>query len=115
MLRREFLGSVVATTLSSNVSNSASTIGVVDGSTFPTGSSGNPFVIVVSRGTPNEEKVLISSRTANLLTVQQRGYDGTVASNHTAPSSVDHVLDALTIQDMNRSTYDNEINIWMAV
>ena len=115
MLRREFLGSVVATTLSSNVSNSASTIGVVDGSTFPTGSSGNPFVIVVSRGTPNEEKVLISSRAANLLTVQQRGYDGTVASNHTAPSSVDHVLDALTIQDMNRSTYDNEINIWMAV
>lgn len=115
MLRREFLGSVVATTLSSNVGIFDSTITVVDGSTFPTGASGNPFVIVISRGTPIEEKMLISSRTGNVLTVKQRGYDGTVASSHTIPTSVDHVLDALTIQDMNRSTYDNEINIWMAV
>jgi len=115
MLKREFLGSVVATTLLSNVSNVASSFSVVDGSTFPTGSSGNPFVIVVSRGTAAEEKILISSRAGDSFTIQQRGYDGTTAQNHTAPSSVDHVLDALTIQDMNTTTYDNEISIWMAV
>ncbi len=115
MLRREFLGSVVATTLTANVSNVATSFSVVDGSTFPTGSSGNMFVVVLSRGTPVEEKMLISSRSTNTFNIYQRGYDGTTAQNHTAPSSVDHVLDALTIQDMNRSTYDNEISIWMAV
>lgn len=113
MLRREFSGSVVATTLSANVSNVATTVSLTDGSTFPTGSSGNPFVIVVSRGTVNEEKILISSRSTNTLNVLERGYDGTSAKTHTAPSSVDHVLDALTIQDMNTTTYDNEIMIWM--
>lgn len=115
MLRKEFLGSVVATTLSSNVSNTDISFTAVDGSTFPTGSSGNPFVVVLSRGTVNEEKILISSRTGNVFTISQRGYDGTISANHTAPSSVDHVLDALTMQNMNTTTYDNEINIWMAV
>lgn len=115
MLRREFLGSVLSTTLSANVSNSATTITVVDGSTFPTGSSGNPFVIVVSRGTASEEKVLITSRTGNSFSVSQRGYDGTVATNHTSGGVVDHVLDAMTVQAMNTVTYDNLINLWMAV
>lgn len=115
MLRREFLGSVVSTSLSANISNSASTIGVVDGSTFPNGSSGNPFVIVVSRGSANEEKMLISSRSTNTFTVMTRGYDGTIANAHSIGATVDHVLDATTIQDMNQTTYDNEINIWMAV
>jgi len=107
MLRREFLGSVVATTLSTSVGYFDTIISITDGSTFPTGSSGNPFVIVISRGTVNEEKILISSRSSNNLFVSQRGYDGTTPQSHTAPSSVDHVLDALTIQDMNRSTYDS--------
>lgn len=115
MLRREFLGSVVATTLASNVSNVATTISVVDGSTFPTGSSGNPFVVVLSRGTASEEKILISSRTSNTLSVSQRAYDGTTAKNHISGAAVDHVLDAMTVQAMNTTTYDNLINFWMAV
>lgn len=115
MLRREFLGSVVKSSLSSNVSPSSSTIDVADGSTFPTGSTGNPFVIVVGRGLYTEEKVLVSSRTANTFTVLSRGYDGTIANTHNVGAVVDHVLDATTIQDMNTTTYDNEINIWMAV
>lgn len=116
MLRREFSGNVVNTTLSANItSNSSNTFTVVDGSTFPAGSSGNPFVVVVSRGNTNEEKMLIESRTGNTLNVLSRGYDGTIANTHTVGAAVDHVLDATTIQDMNTTTYDNEINIWMAV
>lgn len=115
MQRREFLGSVLSTTLSANISNSASSISAVDASTFPDGASGKPFVIVISRGAANEEKILISSRASNTFTVMTRGYDGTIANAHTVGAVIDHVLDATTIQDMNNTTYDNEINIWMAV
>lgn len=111
MLRREFSGSVVRTTLSANISNSAMSIPVTDGSTFPGGV--NPFVIVFNRGLPIEEKVLISSRSGNTLSVSSRAYDGTGANAHVSGSFVDHVLDATTLQDMNTTTYDNEILIAM--
>ena len=113
MLRREFSGAVLRTSLSANISNSASSITVVDGSTYPNGN--NPFVIVIDRGISSEEKVLISSRASNVLTVEERGYDGTTASAHTSGSFIDHVLDAAVIQDMNTTTYDNEILVWMGV
>lgn len=114
MLRREFSGAVIRTFLAANANSSATTITLVDGSTFPTGSS-NPFVVVIDRAGVNEEKVLVGSRSANTLTVLQRGYDGTIAQSHLSGIEVDHVLDASTLQDMNNTTYDNEINIWMAV
>ena len=113
MLRREFSGAVLRTNLSANISNSASSIVVVDGSTYPVGN--NPFVIIIDRGNTAEEKILISSRTSNTFTVSERGYDGTVANAHIAGSFVDHVLDAAVIQDMNTTTYDNEVLVWMGV
>jgi len=113
MLRREFSGAVLTTTLSANISNSASSISVADGSTFPSGT--NPFVIVIDRGSSSEEKILISSRSSNTFTVDTRGYDGTTAVAHTSGSFVDHVLDASVIQDMNTTTYDNEVLVWMGV
>lgn len=115
MLRREFSGAVVATTLAANITNGSTTITALDASTFPTGDSGNPFVIIIDRGANNEEKILVTSRSSNSFSVSQRGYDGTTANSHTAGASIDHVLDATTVQDMNTTTYDNEINIWMAV
>ena len=113
MLRREFSGAVLRTTLSANISNSSSSISVVDGSTYPSGN--NPFVIVIDRGNSSEEKVLIASRASNTLTVAERGYDGTAANAHVSGAYVDHVLDAAVIQDMNTTTYDNEILVWMGV
>ena len=113
MLRREFSGAVLRTTLSANISNSVTSIAVVDGSTYPTGV--NPFVIVVDRGTGSEEKMLIASRSTNTFTVDTRGYDGSLAVAHTAGSFVDHVLDAAAVQDMNTTTYDNEVLVWMGV
>ncbi len=113
MLRREFNGSVLQTALASSLSNSATSFTVVDGSTYPNGN--NPFVVVIDRGINTEEKILISSRATNVFTVSQRGYDGTTAVAHSAGSFVDHVLDAATIQDMNTTTYDNEVLVWMGV
>lgn len=112
MLRREFAGGVLKTQLTANISNSAPSFIVVDGTTFPSGST-NPFVIVIGRGTVTEEKILCSSRAANTFTVSSRGYDSTTAVAHTAGEIVDHVLDATTIQDMNTVTNDTSIIAWM--
>lgn len=113
MERREILGNVVFTSTNAVFSNSAMSVTAVDASTFPDGSSGNPFVIIVDRGTPLEEKILCSSRSGNTFTILQRGYDGTPVENHSNGSKIDHVLDAVVIQDMNTTTYDNEILFWM--
>jgi hypothetical protein len=112
MERREIIGSVVQTTLSNNISNSDTLIDVVNGSTFPTGNT-NPFVIVINRGFESEEKILVLSRSSNQFTVLQRGYDGVPASSHLSGARVDHVLDAHSIQDMNKTTYDNQILYWV--
>jgi hypothetical protein len=114
MLRREFSGSVLRTTISANISNTDTSIAVLDGSTYPTGSN-NPFVIVIDRGLSSEEKILITSRLANTLTVNTRGYDGSTAVAHTSGAFIDHVLDASVIQDMNETTYDNQVLMWMGV
>lgn len=113
MERREILGSVVFTLSSSAILSSDTSIPAVDASTFPDGVSGAPFVIVLNRGTPLEEKVLCSSRSGNNFSILQRGYDGTTASNHANGTKIDHVLDATAMQDMNTVTYDNEIMYWM--
>lgn len=114
MERREILGSVVATTLSANITISSSSFTVSDGSSFPDGSL-NPFVIVLDRGTADEEKILIESRSSNTFTVKTRGYDGTTAVAHLVNAEVDHVLDAVSVQSMNKTVYDNSILYWMGV
>jgi len=113
MLRQEFSGGVLRTTLSANINNSVGSFSVVDASTFPAGAL--PFVVVIDRGNSAEEKVLISSRAGNTFTVANRGYDGSAANTHISGAFVDHVLDATVIQDMNQTTYDNEVLVWMGV
>jgi hypothetical protein len=113
MERREFAGAVIAQALSANISNSSTSFSVADGSTFPSGS--NKFVVSIGRGTPNEEKILITSRSSGTFTVSSRGYDGTTAVAHTAGELVDHVLDATAVQSMNTTVFDNQILNWMGV
>jgi len=115
MERREFAGAVVETTTSGSLTSTVTSISVLDGSSFPDGSSGNPFVIVISRGQANEEKVLCSARSSNTFTVVQRGYDGPPANSHSSGSTVNHVLDATAVQDMNTTTFDNHVLSWMGV
>jgi hypothetical protein len=112
--RRDIVGAVVAQPLSANISNSSTTINLTDASTFPSGGI-NPFVIVIGRGTADEEKILISSKASNALNVALRGYDGTVATAHTAGDIVDHVLDANAVQAMNTTVFDGQILHWMGV
>lgn len=114
MERREIRGNVVAQVLSANINNTSTTFTVADGNSFPTGSLNN-FVVSIGRGSVNEEKILVSSRSGGTFTVASRGYDGTTAVSHTVGEEVDHVLDAVSVQDMNTTVYDSEIFIWMGV
>lgn len=98
--RREYSGNAAATTLTSDISNSATSIPVTDGTGFPTGT--NPFFIVIGRGTSSEEKILCSSRTGNTITVSSRGADDTSAVSHDAGAAVEHVWTAQDADDTNK-------------
>lgn len=112
MKRQEFVGNAVTTQLSEAILSTTAAIPGNDISSFPTGAD-NPFVISIGRGTENEEKILVNSRTLSAFGVAQRGYDGTTAVAHSAGETIDHVLDAEVIQDMNTVTYDTSIIAWM--
>lgn len=114
MIRREFVGNAVTTQLSEAILSTTTIIPGDDISSFPLGST-NPFVISIGRGTANEEKILVNSRTASAFGVAERGYDGTTAVAHSVGETIDHVLDATAVQDMNTVTYDTSIIAWMGI
>lgn len=104
---KQYSGGASSTTLAVAITAVSTELTVVDGSGLPdpTGtipadpndpvpSGALPFVITVDRGTPSEEKILISGRTLNNLTVQDRGFDGTVATSHGEQAVVEHTIDA---------------------
>lgn len=103
-IHKSFDGGAQTTTLTAGFTAGGATLAVANGTSFPDGSSG-PFVVVVDRGLATEEKFLIdtTSGTSNVtFTIQQAGYDGTSAINHNAGATVDHCLDAYTIEQANR-------------
>lgn len=101
-IAKDYLGSAVATTLNGAISSSVTTIVVTSGAGLPDGSAG-PFVVSIDRTTlpASEEKVIVTSRSGNTLTVLQRGYDGTTGVSHLTLASVEHVLDAMSIKQAN--------------
>ena len=99
-VRKEYAGGAVETVLSGGIDENDTSITLADGSTMPTGA--HPFVLSIGRDTPTEEKVLCSARASNVVTVLERGYDGTTAVAHGSGATVAHVLDANTIEQVNR-------------
>ena len=96
-IRKDMSGGTVATTEVGAISNVALTITVADGSTYPDGSAGK-FVICIDRALPTEEKILCTSRSGNVFTVSDRGYDGTAAVGHSNGAPVEHVIDAFSLE-----------------
>lgn len=65
--------------------------------------SGNPFVVVVGRGGPTEEKILCQSRSGGTLMVATngRGYDGTAQQAHAAGEPMILYIAAVEIDQLN--------------
>jgi hypothetical protein len=101
VMPKSYSGNAQATTLSSSIINSSTSLPVLATTGFPNTADG-PFVVCIDRGTPLEEKVLIASYTTTALTVADngRGYDGTTAVSHTAGASVVCTLDAVTVTQL---------------
>jgi microcystin-dependent protein len=101
---KSYDGGAERTTLTASFDVGGSTLSVANGSTFPDGSIG-PFVVVVDRGLSAEEKFLIDTTSGTngvIFNIQQAGYDGTSTSNHAPGATVEHCIDAYSIEQANR-------------
>lgn len=105
--RRQYSGNAPATVLQTTMTAvspaAGGTINVSagTGANYPDGSVGN-FFIVIDRGLSTEEKLLISSRTNDTLTIGARGADNTTAASHTAGSAVlEHVVTKTDLDEAN--------------
>lgn len=98
--RKEFQGAAKATTITGALTAGSSAITISASTGWPTGAS-FPFVVCINRGRSNEEKVLCSARSSTTLTVTTRGYDGTTAATHAAGETIEHVIDAVTVDEAN--------------
>lgn len=105
MTRKEYVGAAVATTLSGAITPSSTSITIDATDGWPTGAVG-PFVVVLDRGTADEEKVLCSLLTGSTLSVTTRGYDDTTAVSHALGGTIEHCLDSDTIDEANAHVND---------
>ena len=102
-IRRSYSGSAVGTTAPGIIQITDTVITIATSATtlnFPDTTIG-PFIITVNRDLADEEKVLIGSYTGTTLNVFSggRGADGTTAIAHEANATIEHTLDALTLQE----------------
>lgn len=102
--RKAYAGGAVRTTIASGALNAgvnAFTLTVATG--WPS-TAGGPFVATIDSGLPTEEKVLIAARSALACTSVTRGYDGTAEVAHGANATIEHSLDAVTLDEANRAS-----------
>jgi len=108
-MRRSYEGAAPAAQLTTDLASStaALTIFCTDLTNWPTGVNGKPFFIVINRGKVNEEKILCTSRTGDVLTVYDVGLDNGRAADdtsiaaHTANSVVEHIFTATDADEAN--------------
>lgn len=101
--RREYKGAAAATTLQTSMANTDTTFTLISANNWPTGAVGN-FIVTVSRGQADEEKILCSSQSARVVTVVTRGFDGTSAQAHAAGATVECTLSAFDADEWNQHT-----------
>lgn len=100
--RRSYSGVAVATTLSTSIISTDTSISVAAVSGWPTGGNG-PFFLVVDRGTASEEVIKIASRSSTTLTVASsgRGADGTSPTSHSSGAAIELCFTATDADEAN--------------
>lgn len=97
MARREYQGAAVPTTITSSITNSATSLTLTATTGWPTGS----FSAVIDPGLAGEEKILCTSRSGTTVTITTRGYDGTAAASHNAGATIYPVPTAVDFDESN--------------
>lgn len=104
--RREYTGGAVSTTLNGGITSSALSATLAASTGWPTGAIGT-FKAVIDPGLSTEEKVKVTSRSGNSLTISARGVDGSAASAHANGAVIQHVLGADDIDLVNAHAADS--------
>lgn len=99
--RKSWAGGAPARTISGAITDVATTLTLSDATGWPDAST-NPFVAVLDRGLASEEKILVGARTGTACSSITRGYDDTTAQAHSDGATIEHALDASTIDQVNR-------------
>ncbi len=101
-MRREYGGAVPKASLSVLLGGTTGDLTIIcdDLTGWLTG-VGGPFFVVINRGKATEEKILVASRTGNVLTVQSRAVDGTAISAHQIGEPIEHVFTATDADEAN--------------
>lgn len=100
-IKKDWAGGAPATTLNGAINAAVTSITIQSGTGQPSGGAAGKFVMVIDRGLATEEKVLVTSRTGTTLNTVQRGYDGTSAQSHSNGATIEHCIDAYTIEQVN--------------
>lgn len=106
MARREYTGGSTVTTLSGGLSAGATTINITDGTAWPTG-AGGPFSVDIDFDNSKYEKILVTSRSGNVLTLASaadRGYDDTTDTSHDTGATIRHVATSIDFDEANAHT-----------
>lgn len=97
MARREYQGAATPTTITSSITNSATSLTLTATTGWPTGL----FSAVIDPGLAGEEKILCTSRSGTTVTITTRGYDGTTAAAHNAGATIYPVPTAIDFDEAN--------------
>lgn len=97
MARRYYSSTAQRTTLSSSISDVATSmvVGAVTG--FP---ASTPYTLIIDQDTASEEVVTVTSRSGTTLTIT-RASDGTTATAHSAGATVNHGVSARDFEEPN--------------
>ena len=101
MARRYYSSIAARTTLSSSITSTAVTMGVVAVSGWP---SSFPYTLIIDSDLATEEVVTVTGRSGLTVTIV-RGVDGTTGQAHDAGSPVQHGVSARDFDEPN--THDN--------
>ena len=107
MPRRYYSSTAVETTLTAQVSNSATTLPVASTSGFP---GSLPYTLILDEGTVSEEIVTVTAVASLNLTVT-RGADGTTAVSHSNGATVKHGVSARDFDETNSHVNDTTTDV----
>lgn len=94
--RRYYSSTAVAATISSTISNSATSISINAATGWPTS---YPFTAIIGEDTAKEEIVTVSNVSGTTLTISARGVGGTSAQSHDAGETIRHGVYSQDFED----------------
>lgn len=87
--RREYSGGAVQQITTTDMTNTSMVVNIDASTNWPTAAAAaGGFYVLIAEGTAAEEKMLVSGRTGNQLTISARGADGSTAFAHPAGAKI---------------------------